>query len=70
MSSSQLPSPPPTKPPTPKAKVETPATVSDADLEKLLNREASAFQREIEVERILKAFKFKYVSNLTVSQQE
>ncbi|KZV73038.1 DnaJ-domain-containing protein [Peniophora sp. CONT] len=32
-------------------------TASDADLEKLLNREASAFQREVEVERILKAFK-------------
>ncbi|KIY65200.1 DnaJ-domain-containing protein, partial [Cylindrobasidium torrendii FP15055 ss-10] len=28
------------------------------DIEKLLNREASAFQREVEVERILKAFKF------------
>ncbi|KAF5359193.1 hypothetical protein D9756_003112 [Leucocoprinus leucothites] len=27
------------------------------DIEKLLNREASAFQREVEVERILKAFK-------------
>ncbi|KAM5535938.1 hypothetical protein V8D89_010378 [Ganoderma adspersum] len=27
------------------------------DIEKLLNREATAFQREIEVERILKAFK-------------
>jgi DnaJ family protein C protein 8 len=34
----------------------TPAT-SDAELEKLLSREASAFQRELEVERILKAFK-------------
>ncbi|KAA1467644.1 DnaJ-domain-containing protein [Dentipellis sp. KUC8613] len=33
------------------------ATVTDAELEKLLNREASAFQRELEVERILKAFK-------------
>ncbi|KAJ3760034.1 chaperone regulator [Lentinula raphanica] len=29
----------------------------DAELEKLLSREASAFQREVEVERILKAFK-------------
>jgi DnaJ homolog subfamily C member 8 len=27
------------------------------DIDKLLNREASAFQREVEVERILKAFK-------------
>ncbi|EGN98890.1 hypothetical protein SERLA73DRAFT_181598 [Serpula lacrymans var. lacrymans S7.3] len=31
--------------------------ITDADLEKLLSREASAFQRELEVERILKAFK-------------
>ncbi|TDL25789.1 DnaJ-domain-containing protein [Rickenella mellea] len=31
--------------------------VSDADLEKLLNREASALNRELEVDRILKAFK-------------
>ncbi len=31
------------------------------DIEKLLNREATAFQREMEVERILKAFKLKYV---------
>jgi len=37
-------------------------TVSDADIEKLLSREASAFQRELEVERILKAFKLKCVS--------
>ncbi|KAF5382008.1 hypothetical protein D9615_004447 [Tricholomella constricta] len=35
----------------------TPA-ITDADLEKLLSREASAFNREVEVERILKAFKF------------
>ncbi|KAF9456621.1 DnaJ-domain-containing protein [Collybia nuda] len=34
-----------------------PPAFSDADLDKLLSREASAFQREIEVERILKAFK-------------
>ncbi|KAF8532204.1 DnaJ-domain-containing protein [Gautieria morchelliformis] len=33
------------------------ASISDAELEKLLNREASAFQRELEVNRILKAFK-------------
>jgi DnaJ family protein C protein 8 len=32
-------------------------TISDAELEKLLSREASAFQRELEVERIMKAFK-------------
>jgi len=30
---------------------------SDADIERLLNREASAIQRELEVERILDAFK-------------
>lgn len=34
-------------------------SISDADLEKLLNREASAFQRELEVGRILAAFKLK-----------
>lgn len=34
------------------------------DIEKLLNREASAFQREVEVERILKAFKLKWVSTV------
>ncbi|KAI9512073.1 DnaJ-domain-containing protein [Russula earlei] len=34
----------------------TPA-LSDSDLERLLNREASAIQRELEVERILNAFK-------------
>lgn len=31
--------------------------MSDAELDKILNREASAFQRENEVNRILKAFK-------------
>jgi DnaJ family protein C protein 8 len=41
--------------------VSTPAASSPdiADIEKLLNREASAFQREVEVERILKSFKLK-----------
>ncbi|KAF9073133.1 DnaJ-domain-containing protein [Rhodocollybia butyracea] len=34
-----------------------PSSSTDAELEKLLSREASAFQREVEVERILKAFK-------------
>jgi hypothetical protein len=29
------------------------------DLDKILNRESNAFQRDIEVERILKAFKLK-----------
>ena len=33
------------------------------DIEKLLSREATAFQREMEVERILKAFKLKCVSS-------
>lgn len=33
---------------------------TDAELEQLLSREASAFQREMEVERILKALKLKY----------
>ena len=37
-------------------------TANKADIEKLLNREASAFQREVEVERILKAFKLKCVA--------
>lgn len=38
------------------SKSATPA-IDEADIEKLLSREATAFQREIEVERILKAFK-------------
>ncbi|KAG5339810.1 J domain-containing protein spf31 [Termitomyces sp. T112] len=33
------------------------ASISNAELEKLLSREESAFNREVEVERILKAFK-------------
>ncbi|KIJ13457.1 hypothetical protein PAXINDRAFT_100703 [Paxillus involutus ATCC 200175] len=33
------------------------STPADLELEQLLSREASAFQRELEVERILKAFK-------------
>jgi len=37
------------------------SALSDADLERLLNREASAIQRELEVERILNAFKLKSV---------
>jgi hypothetical protein len=37
------------------------AALSDADLERLLNREASAIQRELEVDRILNAFKLKFV---------
>ncbi len=45
-------------------KASTPAARSEPtvdEIEKLLNREASAFQREVEVERILKSFKLKYV---------
>jgi len=38
----------------------------ESDVEKLLNREASAFQRELEVERILKAFKLKSVPPFTL----
>ncbi|KAI0777139.1 DnaJ-domain-containing protein [Irpex lacteus] len=34
-----------------------PAPAADVDIERLLSREANAFQRELEVERILKAFK-------------
>ena len=37
------------------------AATADVDIERLLSREANAFQRELEVERILKAFKLKYV---------
>ena len=33
----------------------------EIELDKLLNREATALNRELEVERILKAFKLKYV---------
>lgn len=36
------------------------------DIEKLLSREATAFQREMEVERILKAFKLKYVCSCSL----
>ena len=45
-----------------KAEKETPAPLSmtDAELEKLLNREATALNRDIECERILGSFKFKY----------
>ena len=44
------------------AESSTPASaLSDADLERLLNREASAIQRELEVDRILNAFKLKSV---------
>lgn len=37
-----------------------------ADIEKLLSREATAFQREVEVDRILKAFKLKCVCTTAV----
>ena len=39
-------------------------TQDDLEIDKILNREASAFQREIEVERILKAFKLKYAPSI------
>lgn len=39
----------------------------DFDVEKILNREASAFQREVEVERILKAFKLKYALRIIIA---
>lgn len=35
----------------------------ELDIDKILNREASAFQREVEVERILKAFRLKCLNN-------
>ena len=40
---------------------------ADEELEKLLSREATALTREVEVDRILKAFKFKYASVLLSS---
>ena len=44
------------------AESSTPASaLSGADIDRLLNREASAIQRELEVERILIAFKLKSV---------
>ncbi|EJF64955.1 DnaJ-domain-containing protein [Dichomitus squalens] len=39
------------------------------DIERLLNREATAFQREIEVERILKAFKLNPYEILDISEE-
>ena len=44
-----------------KAEKETtaPLSMTDAELEKLLNREATALNRDIECERILSSFKFK-----------
>ncbi|KAF8199678.1 hypothetical protein BJ912DRAFT_1020244 [Pholiota molesta] len=40
----------------------------DLDIEKILNREASAFQREVEVERILKAFKLNAYDILDIDE--
>jgi DnaJ family protein C protein 8 len=49
------------------AESSTPATtLSNTELDRLLNREASAIQRELEVDRILNAFKLKYVFALPV----
>lgn len=39
-------------------------TDAERELEKILNREASALNREMECERILKAFKLKCVISL------
>ncbi|KDQ57094.1 hypothetical protein JAAARDRAFT_178638 [Jaapia argillacea MUCL 33604] len=41
---------------------------NDDEIEKLLNREASAFQREMEVERILKAFKLNPYDILDIAE--
>src|SRR6267154_2927317 len=50
------------------AESSTPASaLSDADLDRLLNREASAIQRELEVDRILNAFKLKSVLAFSLS---
>ncbi|KAI0926100.1 hypothetical protein AcW1_008359 [Taiwanofungus camphoratus] len=43
-------------------------TGSDVDIEKLLSREATAFQREMEVERILKAFKLNPYEILDINE--
>lgn len=43
------------------SKADNARAITDAELEKLLAREASALNRELEVERILKAFKLKCV---------
>ncbi|KAF8907304.1 DnaJ-domain-containing protein [Gymnopilus junonius] len=40
-----------------------------SDIDKILNREASAFQREVEVERIFKAFKLNAYDILDVDEQ-
>ena len=37
----------------------TSTQATSVDLDKILSREANAFQRDVEVERILKAFKLK-----------
>lgn len=47
------------------SKADNAPAITDAELEKLLAREASALNRELEVERILKAFKLKCVLQFT-----
>ena len=42
------------------------STHEEVELDRLLNREATAFNRELEVDRILKAFKLKYVFVMSV----
>ncbi|KAI0331922.1 DnaJ-domain-containing protein [Cubamyces sp. BRFM 1775] len=46
-----------------------PKDVAVEDIEKLLSREATAFQREMEVERILKAFKLNPYEILDIDQE-
>ncbi|KAF5342039.1 hypothetical protein D9611_001786 [Ephemerocybe angulata] len=50
------------------AKPSTNANIDELEIEKLLSREASAFQREVEVERILKAFKLNPYDILDVDE--
>ncbi len=54
---------------TPVDKTPTPSASGNGSVEidKLLSREANAFQRELEVERILVAFKLKYVPHPPLS---
>ncbi|KAF8653606.1 hypothetical protein AX16_003850 [Volvariella volvacea WC 439] len=58
--------------PAPKASAgslpQPPATTDEAEIDKLLSREASAFQREVEVERILKAFKLNSYDILDIDE--
>ncbi|KAI0719280.1 DnaJ-domain-containing protein [Cerioporus squamosus] len=55
--------------PKPAASSSKPGEPSADDIERLLAREATAFQREIEVERILKAFKLNPYEILDISEE-